>query len=130
MIKGDKYNLSFKITEAVYSSFIKLSNDRNPLHIDESFAIAKGFNGKVMHGNILNGFVSYFVGECLPIKNVMIISQEIKFYKPVYLNNELQMDIELTEVTESVNVYLFKFTFNNKTSGVKTASGKVQICIL
>jgi acyl dehydratase len=38
------------------------------LHIDDDYARSKGFKQKVMHGNILCGFLSRFVGELLPVK--------------------------------------------------------------
>ena len=82
-----------------------------------------------MHGNILNGFVSYFVGECLPIKDVIIQTQEIKFIKPVYLNDELLFEAEITDRFDSVNMVEIKFVFK-KTENLKVASGKINIGII
>jgi 3-hydroxybutyryl-CoA dehydratase len=129
MQKGDKFERDFKVTETVYNSFIQAFNDRNPLHTDEQFAKEKGFAGKVMHGNILNGFVSYFVGECLPDKNVMIQTQEIKYSLPVYLDDVVHFYAEVDDVYESVNTIEFKFYFKNS-EGKKVAKGRVQIGLL
>jgi 3-hydroxybutyryl-CoA dehydratase len=108
-----EYKESFVVSEFIYNGFIQLFKDQNPLHTDESFAIQKGFKGRVMHGNILNGFLSYFVGECLPTKDVIIHSQEIQYKLPVYLNDELQFKATVTDIFESVNVIEFKFEFRN-----------------
>jgi 3-hydroxybutyryl-CoA dehydratase len=86
---GDKFKEKFVLNGDVYNGFISLFNDKNPLHTDEVFALDKGFKGKVMHGNILNGFLSRFIGECLPVKNVIIHSQEIQYKNPAYLNDDL-----------------------------------------
>ena len=61
MKKGDVFRQSFTVSDDVHQKFIELFKDRNPLHVDASFAESKGFKGRVMHGNILNGFsiVSY-----------------------------------------------------------------------
>ena len=83
MLKGDSFSKEFIIDNEIYIGFINLFKDRNPLHTDIAFAKEKGFNATVMHGNILGGFLSYFIGECLPEKNVIIHSQEIKYYNPV-----------------------------------------------
>jgi len=80
---GNKYNLNFQGTETVYNSFLTAFKDNNPLNSNNEFALEKGFTSKVMHGNILNGFVSYFVGEFLPTKNVIIHTQHIQFNNPV-----------------------------------------------
>ncbi|MCF8448413.1 MAG: hypothetical protein K9G49_00970 [Taibaiella sp.] len=129
MIEGDKFNHSFTVSQNVYSGFIDVFNDRNPLHTDSNWATANGFKGKVMHGNILNGFISFFVGECLPVKNVIIYTQHIRFSQPVYLDDALDFSAEITGVFESVNTYEFKFTFRNKEEK-RVAYGTIQIGLL
>ena len=125
----DAFENTFLVTEKEYSSFLFLSNDHNPLHTDTDFAKSKGFDGKVMHGNILNAFLSYFIGESLPTKNVIIHSQEIQYKNPVYLNDELKFSAHVSGVYTSVNAVEFKFNFKN--SIAKTvAKGKIQIGLL
>ena len=79
-----------------------------------------------MHGNILNGFISYFIGEELPVKEIVILSQDIKFNNPVYLNDILQLNVSVFEIYESVNVINFKFKFINH-KNITVAKGKFQI---
>jgi 3-hydroxybutyryl-CoA dehydratase len=129
MKKGDKFEIDFIITNQVYDLFVSTFNDKNPLHISDEFAKQNGFKSKVMHGNILNGFVSYFVGECLPIKNVIIQTQEIKYFKPSYLNDNLKYEAEICDVFDSVNSIEIKFVFKN-VEKQKVASGKINIGIL
>ncbi len=129
MKKGDVFEHTFGLTEQIYKGFIDLFNDKNPLHTSAEFAAAKGFESAVMHGNILNGFVSYFIGECLPLKNVIIQTQEIKYVKPVYLNDILNFRAEITDVFESVNMIELKFFFK-KQNGIKVATGKINIGII
>jgi acyl dehydratase len=129
MKEGDIFSQTFTVTPAVYSGFIGIFRDRNPLHADGEFARGKGFKGEVMHGNILNGFVSYFVGECLPMKNVIIHAQSIKYALPVYLNDELHFTASITGFYESVHTYEFKFSFKNK-EGKTVAKGDIQIGLL
>lgn len=123
---GDSFEENFIVSDEIYIGFIQIFNDTNPLHTIENFAIDKGFKGKVMHGNILNGFLSYFIGECLPTKNVIIHSQEIQFKNPVYLNDNLQFKAEIIGVYESVNTIEFRFDFKNESTKT-VAKGKIQI---
>jgi 3-hydroxybutyryl-CoA dehydratase len=126
---GDKFEKRFSVSGKVYSGFIDLFDDRNPLHTDAGFATQRGFKDRVMHGNILNGFLSYFIGECLPTKNVIIHSQQIQYKNPVYLNDELAFEAKVSEVFESVKAVEFDFSFKN--AETKTvAKGKIQIGIL
>jgi len=129
MNKGDLFTCTFKVSPDVYEGFISIYKDTNPLHTNDKFAVSKGFTSKVMHGNILNGFLSYFIGECLPVKDVLIQTQEIKYLKPVYLNDQITLHAEIDEVYESVNTIDFKYFFENRDK-VKVAKGKIQIGLL
>lgn len=129
MKKGDRFQQAFKVSDPVYRGFMDLFKDRNPLHTESTFARQKGFASEVMHGNILNGFLSYFIGECLPLKNVIIHTQEIKYSLPVYLNDQLKFTAQVEDVFESVNTVDFKFYFENQ-AGKKVANGKIQIGII
>jgi 3-hydroxybutyryl-CoA dehydratase len=129
MKKGDVFTCSFNVSPDIYEGFIATFKDNNPLHTDEKFALSKGFTGKVMHGNLLNGFLSYFIGECLPSKNVLIQTQEIKYLKPVYINDQLTLCAEIQDVYESVNTIDFKYYFENQDK-VKVARGKIQLGLL
>ena len=127
--KHDTFNIVYTVTSEIYNGFIKLFNDKNPLHTDEQYAISKGFKGRVMHGNILNGFLSYFVGECLPEKNLIIHSQGIKYHQPVYLNDVLNFEAKVEEIYESVGAVEISFVFRNKDFKI-VSKGKLQIGFL
>lgn len=116
---------TFIVTEKVYQGFINCFQDENPLHVNADFAKSKGFQDKVMHGNILNGFLSFVIGEKLPKKNVIIHKQTIKFSNPFFLNDQLDCDLILDKFVESVMTYIFKFSF--KRGDVVIASGTIQI---
>ena len=127
--EGDVFTHEFTVSEEIYNGFLSTFKDNNPLHTDESFAKRKGFRGVVMHGNILNGFLSYFIGEMLPTKDVIIHSQEIQFKNAVFLGDVLQFKATVGGVYESVNAVEFKFTFHNS-AGKVAAKGKIQIGII
>ena len=122
----------YQVTPKVYDSFQRCSQDMNPLHTDEAFAQAKGFRGCVMYGNILNAFISHFVGMCLPTPHVMIQSQDINFHKPVFLNDEITLEAGIDTVSEAVNIinYKLKFYKTTDTGRQLVAKGHVQIGLL
>ena len=129
MIVGQKFDCVFVVDEKIHSGFMELFSDKNPLHTSRLFARQKGFQSEVMHGNILGGFISYFIGERLPVNNVIIHSQEIKYLSPVYLNDRLIFAAEITEVVDSVKVVRFKFSFLKQDQKM-VAKGSVQISII
>ena len=126
---GDTFTENFSINNEIYQGFINIFKDNNPLHTNHEFANYNGFKGIVMHGNILNGFISYFIGERLPTKDVIIHSQEIKYTNAVYLNDELFFNAEVIGVYNSAKAIEFKFHFKNEEAKV-VSKGKFQIGLL
>lgn len=126
---NDAYQECFTVTEGVYLSFQQCSGDYNPLHTNENFAKSKGFPQRVMYGNILNAFLSCFIGEKLPTKEVIIQSQEISYKHPVYLNDVLRFEAVISGVFESVRTIEFRYKFKNADDMV-VAKGKISIGLL
>lgn len=127
--KGDLFRERFVVSEAVYQGFKRVFKDTNTLHTDSAYGRRFGFKGEVMYGNILCGFLSYFVGNCLPMKNVVLHAQQINFAKPVYLNDNLELRAEVLDVFDSVGVIELGFGFWNQHQS-EVARGKIQIGLL
>ena len=125
--EGTKFIHEFKVTKETTDLFIEISQDRNPLHVNDDFSISTGFKSKVIHGNIQNCFLSYFVGEIFPIKEVIILSQTIKFKNPVYENDILTLESKVVNYVESIKVYEFKFKFMNSISIVSQGGLMIKI---
>ncbi len=129
---SDNLEHKYIVSPEVYYSFQRCSNDYNPLHTDCMFAKSKGYESPVMYGNILNAFISHFVGMLLPTREVMIQSQNISFHKPVFLNDQMLFEAKVDTVSEAVNIINFKFKFKRVTDGKSDliAKGNVQIGLL
>lgn len=123
---------TYQVTPEVYNSFQNCSHDYNPLHTDEAFANSKGFASVVMYGNILNAFISHFVGMLLPTREVMIQSQDICYQKPVFLNDEIILESSIDTTSEAVNIIQYKLKFLRINNGKRetVARGHVQIGLL
>jgi acyl dehydratase len=116
----------------VYYSFQRVSSDYNPLHTDEAYATACGFTSRVMYGNILNAFVSHFVGMTLPTRDVIIQSQDLNYHKPVYLHDRLELQYDIENVSEAANSVTFKLKFykQTETKPMLVAKGHVSVGLL
>lgn len=120
---GLKFETEFCVNEAVQNGFMETFQDRNPLHISDEYAHAVGFKSKVMQGNILNGFISYFVGEVLKSSQLALITQSIRYKNPVYLNDVLKLHVVLLDISEANKMYIFGYEFKNEQV---VADGKFQ----
>lgn len=123
---------AYKVTEDVYKAFQIASGDYNGLHTNVDFAKQKGFDECVMYGNILNCFVSHFVGMVMPTPDVMIQTQDIQYHKPVFLNDDILIKAEIEDESEAVKIinYKLKFYRTNADKPQLVAKGHVQIGLL
>jgi 3-hydroxybutyryl-CoA dehydratase len=117
----------YTISPAVYEHFLAAFGDTNRLHVDDQFARSCGFPEKVMHGAILNGFISHFVGVHFPGDAALLHSVNTQFKTPCYLNDEIQIEATVTQVAESVGVLTMALVLTNVTRKRVAANTKIQV---
>jgi 3-hydroxybutyryl-CoA dehydratase len=127
LMLGTKFQQQYGITEDVYRKFLDLFGDASPLHVDDQAAISCGFSAKLMHGAILNGFISNFVGMNFPGKRTLELGVEIHFVQPTYLGDVLNLQATVEERLESRRVVVLRFKFMRDQTMV--AKGRVSIMI-
>lgn len=121
----DEYQ--YVITHEVYEHFIAAFGDVSPLHMDDAFARGLGFPGKVMHGSILNGFISHFVGVVLPGRRAILQSVAAEYCAPSFLGDRILLQSKLTQKVESFRVLTLGITLKNLTREEIVAKAKVQV---
>lgn len=127
---GTRFRKQYVIGEDVYGRFLDLFGDASPLHVDDQAAISCGFPAKLMHGAILNGFISNFVGMNFPGKRTLELGVEIHFVKPTYVNDVLELEATVKERLESRQVVVLQFRFRRDTTMVANGRITVMICNL
>ena len=124
---GMKTAHDYTITPAVYENFLAAFQDHSPVHVDEAYARQSGFDGKVMHGALLNGFLSHFVGMIFPGKPSLLLAVDMRFSQPSFLDDVLQLEANVSQKLDSQNVIVLDFTFKNLTRHTVAARGRAQI---
>ena len=127
---GDLASRQYVMTPRVYRGFLDLFKDYNPLHTEESYAKKMGFQNKLMHGAILNGWVSHFVGMIFPGRFAMIHSVEIQFKKPFFIGDKILLESRVKQKVEALRVIVLSLKFTNLTQGNISAIAKIQAGML
>lgn len=126
---GYKERFIFQIDEKMMLDFEKISGDSNPLHVNSSFAISRGYHGKVVYGALLIAKVSKMLGMKLPGRDSVWTNASISFLKPLYVGEEAELLAEINHVsksTSSVELLIKIFSIKEKTLKVR---GKVNTLI-
>ncbi|HTA42786.1 MAG TPA: MaoC/PaaZ C-terminal domain-containing protein [Bryobacteraceae bacterium] len=117
----------YVISPAVYEAFLGLFGDASPLHVGDAYAIKCGFKGALMHGAILNGFISNFIGMVFPGGKALELSVDIRFQRPCYLADTIRIEGKIAQKLDAHNVAVVHLTFHNRTSGEVAATARVQV---
>ena len=123
---GDGATLSHKITEEDVETYAKLTGDYNPLHIDSEYAGKTKFGKRVVHGMLVASFISTMVGTVFPGEGALYLGQEIKFRKPVFINDIIQVKTEVTHKVDSSKMLEMKTTITNQ-RGETLITGKARV---
>ncbi len=86
------------ITDEDIEMFAQVSTDRNPVHLDDSYAQDTIFGGRIAHGMLTAGLVSAVIGEQLPGHGTVYLGQSLKFLAPVRPGDLVRAEVEVTAI--------------------------------
>lgn len=73
--------------------FAEVSTDRNPVHLDDAYALDTIFEGRIAHGMLTAGLISAVIGEQLPGHGTVYLGQTLKFMAPVRPGDTVRVDV-------------------------------------
>ncbi|PCD00727.1 MaoC family dehydratase [Halopseudomonas pelagia] len=94
---GDKAEVTHRVSERDLILFAEVSGDVNPVHLDEEFAAATPFKGRIAHGMFSGALISAAIACELPGPGTIYIGQEMSFLRPVRLGDEIRIELEVIE---------------------------------
>jgi len=89
------------------TTFAELSEDKNPIHLDDDYAQQSIFGKKIVHGFLVGSLISAVFGTILPGEGAIYLYQEMNFRKPVYHEEEITALVEVTNIKEDKSILYF-----------------------
>lgn len=96
--EGMSATFSKTVTEADIVLYAGVSGDTNPVHIDEEFASATPFKGRIAHGMLTASLLSTVLGTRLPGPGCVYCSQNLQFLKPVRAGQTVTAEVTVKSV--------------------------------
>ena len=84
---GMSTNYSQTIKDIDIKKFTAVSNDYNPVHLDDDYALKSRFKKRIAHGLISGSFFSALFGTKIPVPGSVYVQQTFNFKKSVYLGD-------------------------------------------
>ncbi len=86
------------LTETDIVLFSGITGDTNPLHLNQDFAEATRFKGRIAHGMLSASFISAVLGTRLPGPGAVYLSQSLSFKAPVRAGETVIARCTVTEI--------------------------------
>ena len=94
--------------------FAELSLDKNPIHLDETYARQSLFGKRIVHGFFVGSLISAVFGTVLPGEGAIYLHQEMNFTKPVYHGEEIKATVTVTNIKKEKSILYFDTKCENE----------------
>lgn len=94
---GDRAEYVRAVTEGDVRAFATLSGDTNPMHLDDAFAAATRFGGRIVHGALLAAHLSAALATRLPGPGTIYLEQSLRFRRPARIGDRLRTELEVVD---------------------------------
>jgi phosphate acetyltransferase len=111
--QGDAVRWRHEVTAEEVDAFARMSGDVNPLHLDDAFSEERGFRGRVVHGALVNAFISRLLGTELPGPGCLWLSQSTRFTRPVYVADPIEVVVRVVHKSEALRTLVLETTVEN-----------------
>ncbi|MCW8886007.1 MAG: MaoC family dehydratase [Motiliproteus sp.] len=105
---GDSAEIEKEMTLESVKLFSELSEDRNPVHLDASYAKTSRYKKQIIHGMMASSLFSGLFGMKIPGEGCVYKSQNIRFKRPIYIGDTVLARIEVTDINIDKKVVRFK----------------------
>lgn len=102
-IEDLKVGMSATLTKTLDATairdFAEVSEDRNPIHLDEAAGRASMFGQNIAHGMHVASLFSALLGERLPGHGTIYLGQTLRFQAPVPVGSTVEATVFVSEIT-------------------------------
>jgi len=98
LVVGQSRSLTKRIDDDVVRAFAEVSEDRNPIHLDEAAGAASMFQQRIAHGMLVGSLFSALLGERLPGHGTIYLGQNLRFLAPVPLGADVTASVTVAEI--------------------------------
>jgi acyl dehydratase len=115
---GDSVSMKRVAASDLVLQLADISGDQNPIHTNEEYAKKTIFGKRIAHGLFCLGMVSNLIGTKLPGEGAILVNEQVNYLKPVYIDDEIETTVEITEIIYERNKMMMKFECKNQDNEV------------
>lgn len=106
--------------------YAKITDDYNPIHMDEEYAKNTIFGGRIAHGTITLGLSAPIIGMKLPGQGCALVSISSDFIRPVKIGDTITAVAEVVAKDDTKKMVELSLKFTNQRNE-DVAIGKARV---
>ena len=110
---GSSYKSIIVANDQTIQKIAQISGDINPIHLDEGYAKNSKFGKRIAHALFCINGISMIIGNYLPGNGAILISQNFKYMKPVYIDDSIEITVEVVKILHG-NKYILRTLCKNQ----------------
>ncbi|MFZ0576538.1 MAG: MaoC family dehydratase [Psychrobacillus psychrotolerans] len=122
---GDTATAKRKFGLEEVMAYAKLTGDFNPVHFDENYARGTIFKKPIVHGPLVITLITTLFANELPGPGSVYLSHEVKYFNPVYYEDEITGTLEVVAINEKQHIFI-KTTCTNQ-NGILILDGIARL---
>lgn len=115
---NQKATFTKTLTESDVYTFAGVSGDLNPAHVNEEYCKNTMFKTRIVHGMLVGSLISTVFAMQLPGPGSIFLENNCKFKKPVFINDTITAEVEVSELLKEKNIVKFVTRCTNQNGDV------------
>ena len=97
---GQTATIEKMLDKQTVEGFASISEDYNPIHLDENFAKTTQFERPIVHGMLASSLISGLLASKVPGAGSIYLGQSLKFLRPIFVGETVTAKVEVISVRE------------------------------
>ncbi len=125
--QGTTYNHTFRFTQQEVELFAQVTGDKNPVHLDASYAAKTMFKVPIMHGFLGGSVFSKVFGTLFPGEGTIYLKQSMAFMRPMFVETDYEVRMNVKEVNKEKHRAIVETVIVDKTTGDVVINGEATV---
>ena len=97
---GQTATIEKTLDKQTVEAFASVSEDNNPIHLDEDFAKTTQFERPIVHGMLASSLISGLLASKVPGAGSIYLGQSLKFVRPIFVGETVIAKVEVASVRD------------------------------
>ena len=97
---GQTATIEKTLDKQTVEAFASVSEDYNPIHLDEDFAKTTQFERPIVHGMLASSLISGLLASKVPGAGSIYLGQSLKFVRPIFVGETVTAKVKVTSVRD------------------------------